>query len=172
MKYGEQIITAKMIMKWNPCEDYTPERIKELSGDGKTAFEICDNKVIPIEDTQWVLHYFLPEPEVHELACKYAERALRRARKDGCELKESWELLRIKRLWIRGEVTDTELDNARIAANWAATWVAHWAADWVAGRVADRAVNWAADWAADWVKERKEQLKLIRKVLNKEIKHD
>jgi len=111
---------------------------------------------------------------LHEFAIKIAEDSLRSHEKQGGQvLKTSWELLKVKRRWMEGEISDKELDDARAAlgaayraADWAAYWATHsaadWAthsaADWAADRAAERFVNltayWAAvravDWAAYW----------------------
>jgi len=95
---------------------------------------------------------------LHEFAMKIAEDFLRDREKQGQKvLKESWDLLQIKRKWMEGQVSDKELDNARNAfrdADWAAYWAAYRAANWDADWAADLAANWDADWAAYWAADR------------------
>ena len=190
-------ITTKMIMSWGPCAKYTRAKISKLIGKGKTPQEICDNTVIPAADTLWVLLHedIIPAKELHELACTFAERALKRERKAGREPdKRSWDAIKAKRLWLNGKITDEELaaawdaewdvardvawDAARDAARDAA-WDVAWDAAWDAAGDVARAAAWdvawdvaraaarAAAWDAAWDAEQKAQLKLVRKVLEK-----
>ncbi len=69
---------------------------------------------------------------LHEFACRQAEQAL--------------EAIRVKRAWMNGKATDSELD-----AGWSAAWVARdaaWVAAWSAARAAARAAAWSAARAA------------------------
>jgi len=110
---------------------------------------------------------------LHEFAMKTTEDFLRSHEKQGGQVfKKSWDLLGVKRRWIEGEISDEELDNARIAY-------------WIADRAAERFVNltayWAAYWAADWAAdlaaygtaneaiERKKQMELLGDMLEDSI---
>ena len=86
-----------------------------------------ERKVIAIADATMTLH---------EFACWCAETALRRERKAGREPdKRSWNAVRVKRRWLRGDATDDELESARATA-----WVAAWAS--VAAARAAGAASW------------------------------
>ena len=75
---------------------------------------------------------------LHEFSVWVARSALLRERQLGREPdKRSWEALRVKALWIRGEATDAQLAAARDAA-------------WDAARAAARDAAWDAAWAAAW----------------------
>ena len=166
-------VTTKMVMKWGPCADYTQAKISKLIGKGKTPLKICDNTVIPAADTLWVLLHeeIIPAKELHELACKFAERALKRERKTGREpAKASWDAIKAKRLWLKGKITNEELDAAGDAVGDAASAAAGdaaWAAAWAAAGDAAWAAALAAARTAAWAAEQKAQLKLVRKVLEK-----
>ena len=186
-------ITVKKIMSWNPCEEnYDEARVKELIGNGKTPLEICNLK-IPAEDRLWVFlrSEMIPENDLHEMACKFAENALKAERKAGREPHpDSWEVIKVKRLWINKKATDEQLKIARAAAwsaendaAWAAGREAAWeaaraaarsAADsaaWSAGRsaawAAKRSAVWAAKSAAAWEAERKKQINIVKRYFKK-----
>jgi hypothetical protein len=84
---------------------------------------------------------------LHEFACWCAEQALLREREAGREPdKRSWAAIETKRKWLKGKVTDGELDAASVAADAAAN-----ATGRTAGRAACAATSdaaWAAAWAA------------------------
>ena len=90
------------------------------------------------------------EKLLHEAACYFAETALTVAKiKD----ERCWNAFKVKRLWLKGKVTDEELAAARDAA-WAVAWAAASDAAWAAAWAAARAAAWAAAsdaaWAAAW----------------------
>jgi hypothetical protein len=104
--------------------------------------------------------------ELHEFGCWAAEQALYLMRSKGDEPdKRSWAAIEAKRAWLRGEITDQDLDAARAAA-WDAARAAAWAAAgdaartaawdaartaaWDAARAAAGAAARAAAWAAAW----------------------
>lgn len=85
---------------------------------------------------------------LHEFACGCAEDALALVAQPDAR---SVEAIAAKRKWLRGEITDEELDAARAAALDAAWSVAHGAAYSAArddARAAARDAAWAAAWAA------------------------
>ena len=102
---------------------------------------------------------------LHEFACWCAEQALLREREAGREPDvRSWAAIEVKRRWLKGEATDTELDAARAAA-WGVSWFAAWDAAWAAwaaacdaawaaacdaARAAARAAAWGVSWFAAW----------------------
>ena len=134
-------ITTELLMSWKPCRSYTREIVSSLLGDGKTPLEICDGD-IPGQDCEWVLlrPEIIPEPELHELACKFAEHALLDERKSGREPDlRSWAAIEAKRKWLRKQITDEQLAAVRAAA-WAAAWAAVGAAVRAAARAAE--IKW------------------------------
>jgi hypothetical protein len=128
--------TLDEIMALGPC--MKREEVAELFGSRK-RLTLDDLVAIPSSklsyaDKLWVLLHgeFIPEKELHLLACRYAERALKREREAGREPDaRSWEALRVKRQWVAGRATDEELKAAWAAAREAA-WEAAWAAAWAA----------------------------------------
>jgi len=149
------LITTDLVMRWKPCPDYPRKRIKKIIGDWITPESVFDLD-IPPRDKVWVLLHeeIIPERQLHELACIFAERALQRERAAGREPDQrSWAAIESKRKWLRGEITSDELAAARDAA-WAAAWDASRDAAWDASRAAAWAAAWAAArdaaWAAAW----------------------
>ena len=121
----------------------------ELSGEMiKDEDKICaeNRKVLWMYDATNVLH---------EFACAVAEQALLKGRESGKEPDpRSWQAIKVKRRWLKGEASSEELEAARAAA-WEA-WEAREAAEataWAAARAAARAAGaaaWEAAWAAAW----------------------
>ena len=146
-------ITVKQIMSWKPCSEYPIEKVKRLVGNGKTALEICTLD-IPAVDILWVLlrSAIVPEIELHELGCKFAESILKAESEAGREPQiASWEAIKIKRQWIKGQATTAQLLAAELAA-WsaagrAAAKLAAWSAAESAGQAAGQAA-WSAAWSA------------------------
>ena len=129
-------ITIDQVAAWGPCSDYQPERIRELFGRRKyMTLKQLIALDIPASDKLWCLLHeeVVPSPQLHLLACEYAERALLREREAGREPDpRSWAAIDTKRRWIRKEATDSEL-------------LAAWAAAWEAARDAARDAAWAAE---------------------------
>jgi hypothetical protein len=95
---------------------------------------------IPASDKLWCLLHeeVIPAPQLHLLACEYAERSLLREREAGREPDpRSWAAIDTKRRWVRKEATDSELLAARAAARAAG------AAAWEAARAAE--IAWQLD---------------------------
>jgi len=158
-------ISADDVISWQPCEEWTPERIRELFPEPVSALDVCDLRRFrgaSIEDRLWVLlrEEVLPARELRLLACDCAERALRWERRAGREPDErSWSVVAVSRRYANGEASDEELAAAEAAA-WAAwdarpTWAAEAAAEAAAWAVWDATPAWdataarAAAWAAD-----------------------
>src|SRR5699024_6815760 len=103
---------------------------------------------------------------LHEFACICAERALTLAHvKD----ERCWNAIKAKRAWLRGEISDDELDAA-----WAAAWDAAWAAAWDAAWDAARDAAWDAArdaaWDAESAAERRWQCNTLIEILESEGK--
>jgi hypothetical protein len=134
-------VTLDDILSWDPC--YDREDLEELAAGREriTAAEILDLP-IPIEDRLWAVlrPELIPEPVLHEWACRCAERALKREREKGREPDaRCWAAIETKRAWLKGEATDEQLAAARDAASTAVR---------DAARDAARAAASAAAWAA------------------------
>ena len=110
---------------------------------------------------------------LHEFAIRVSEDSLRSHEKQGGQvLKESWELLDMKRRWMEGEISDKELDDARnvyrnVYRN--AYWAAYEAADEAAYRAASSAADLAADRAADRAVKRNKQMELLGDMLEDSV---
>jgi len=115
--------------------------------------------------------------ELHQFALRIAEDLFNSHEKQGIKiLKVTCELLERKRRWMEGEVSDKELNEARVvcldaygAVGWDVDWAVYgavysatdWSADWAAYGAAD----WAADWAADAAVVIKKQLEWLGELL-------
>ena len=138
-----KIIKTKDVLSFDPCARWTKKRLQKLDPEDKglTPLQICDLD-INTEDILWLLlrPEIIPENDLHELACIFAERALRKERKAGREPSQaSWEAIAAKRKWLKKEINDSELKEKRDAA----------AADAAAADAAADAAYAAADDAAD-----------------------
>ena len=75
---------------------------------------------------------------LHEFACIVMERALLKERESGREPDQrSWQVIEVKRRWLRGESSSEDL-----AAAWEAAWAAVWEVAWE--------VSWETEWEAIW----------------------
>ena len=158
-------ITYEEFLEFDPC--YLRNREKKALMDSIarrkerwTALDILGLEEIPDEDKLWCVlrEELIDEQTLHELACVCAERALSRVENPD---PRSVAAIAAKRAWMRGEITDKELDVARDAA-WGAAraaaraaargaaWNAASAAAWAAARAAASAAAWAAARAAAW----------------------
>ena len=147
-------VTIDQVMAWEPCSDYPRKLVEELAA-GRTeitAPEIVSLE-IPAEDRLWMLLHneFLTDAQMYELACRFAEAALKKERDAGSEPDvRSWAAIEAKRKWLNGEITDNELAaavaNARNVARAAASTVevVAWAATLDDARAAARDAAWAA----------------------------
>ena len=137
-------ITVDMVMNWEPCIEYTEEKVKKLLDKGKTPQEVAKLK-IPVIDKIWALLHpeIMSDKKLHKLACRFAEDALKRERKAGREPDyRSWAAIEAKRKWLRKEITDKELSAA-----------------WSAARFTARSAAWSAAY--------KRYLEMILKILEK-----
>jgi hypothetical protein len=109
-----------------------------------------DDKVCATERT--VLSMIDATNILHEFACWCAEQALLREREAGQKPNPRiWAAIEAKRKWLRGEITDSELETAKDAARDAAKTAAVAAAytAWAAAYAADQTAR-AAAWEAAW----------------------
>jgi len=121
------------------------------------------------------LDYSGLDRELHEFAIKTAEDFFIFKKKQGGQVfKESWKLLEVKRRWMKEEVSDEELREARAASASSSAYssvdtVAYWAVNGAADKAAYMAAYWdayrATDRATDRAAERKKQLELLGDIL-------
>ena len=154
------MLTIGRIMSWNPCKEYSRERIEELFAgrESLTPQEIAALS-IPAVDRLWVLlrEEILPKEVLHGLACDFAERTLQLKRKVGREPHPAyWKAIEAKRAWMMGEIGEDELELAWYAPTRGAAPAARSAA-YVAAKV-------AASYAAEDA-EREWQLARVVEVL-------
>ena len=146
-------VTYEQFLEFKPCwlEDGRAEKLAKIGARKQdwTAVDVLKLRSVSMEDRLWAVlrEEFLPATILHEFACRCAERALKKAKVTD---ERSWNAIKVKRAWLKGEATDEELAAARAAA--AAAWAAGaagaaaWAA-WAAG-AAWAVAAWVAAWAA------------------------
>jgi hypothetical protein len=139
---------------------------------------------VSIDDRLWVVlrSKVISENILHEFACRCAEHVLMRERKAGREPDpRSWAAIEAKRQWVKGKISNKQLDaawsaacNAAGSAACNAAWNAAWNA---AGSAADAAQDAAQDAAgsaagaarsaagAAWSAEQKWQRRELEKML-------
>ena len=127
-------VTIEQFMSFEPC--YSEERVCELAG-GKTewtALDVLRLEQVPVVNRFWAVlrEEFIDAPILHEFACRCAEKALTLV--DNPD-QRSIDAIAAKRAWMRGEITDEQLDAAGSAA---------WSAAWSAARSAADAARYAA----------------------------
>jgi len=163
--------------------------IAHLGGDGCSIEDIA-NQVWILNTTDWIrgldyipwilcknLDYSGFDGALHEFAVKVAEDFLvSHEKREGEALKESWDLLELKRKWMEREISDKELEKAR-AADLAAFWdaygvadrAAYWAADRAAEEAAYKTISWAVHRAEYRDVEKKKQLELLGDILEDSV---
>jgi hypothetical protein len=133
---GVRYITREMLDSWEPCGDYTSERIDELAaGRSRIAVTAVFDLPIPAADKVWLLCHegILPDEAFRGLARKFALHVIDR-----------WDAPAVVRQYL--ETGNEEIRAAARNAAWAAAWDA--ARD--AARAAAEAAAWAAAEAAAW----------------------
>ena len=152
-------VTVEQFRKFGPCWLETAEgrgkfaRIAAIKNEW-TALDVLNLPDVSVEDKFWSVlrEEFIEAPILHEFACRCAEYALSFV--EGSDPR-SIAAIEAKRKWLRGEITDAELDAARGEARDAAHDVTMYAAR-IAARVAAQDVAWViarviaqdAAWAA------------------------
>ena len=177
-------VTVEQFKSFRPCWLETAEgradfaRIAAIR-DEWTAFDVLNLPDVSAADKLWSVlrEEFIDAPILHEFACRCAEYALSFV--DNPDPR-SIAAIEAKRKWLRGEITDKELNaawdaawaaagDAARAAAWDAAWAAAgdaaraaaWAAAWAAAGDAARAAAWAAAWAA----ARGHELEILRELI-------
>jgi hypothetical protein len=140
-------ITINQVMNWEPCEEYSIERVTALFS-GRDTLTIADVFALSISarDKLWVLLHeeCVLAPTLHEFACRCAEQALKWISDPD---PRSVAAIAARRACLRGEISDQDMaaaaDAARVAA-WAASSDASSAAAWDAATAAHCAAASAA----------------------------
>ena len=135
-------VTYGKFLEFKPCwlTDGSAYELAKIGARKKewTALDVLKLRGVSAEDKFWAVlrEEFIDAPVLHEFACRCAEHALTIAgiKDDGSNA--SWNAIRVKRLWLKGEATDAELDAARDAARDAAWDAARYAAWYAAGDAA------------------------------------
>ena len=152
-------VTVEQFRKFGPCWLETAEgrekfaRIAAIRNEW-TALDVLNLPDVFVQDKFWSVlrEEFIEAPILHEFACRCAEYALSFVESPD---PRSIAAIEAKRKWLRGEITDAELDAARGEARDAAHDAAMYAAR-IAARVAAQDVAWViarviaqdAAWAA------------------------
>ena len=152
-------VTVGQFRKFGPCWLETAEGREKLARIAAirnewTALDVLNLPDVSVQDKFWSVlrEEFIEAPILHEFACRCAEYALSFVESPD---PRSIAAIEAKRKWLRGEITDAELDVARGEARDAAHDAAMYAAR-IAARVAAQDVAWViarviaqdAAWAA------------------------
>ena len=156
-------VTVEQFRKFGPCWLETAEgrgkfaRIAAIKNEW-TALDVLNLPDVSVQDKFWSVlrEEFIDAPILHEFACRCAEYALSFVESPD---PRSIAAIEAKRKWLRGEITDAELDaawgEARDAAHDTAMYAARIAARvaaqdvaWVIARVIAQDAAWAAAKAA------------------------
>ena len=152
-------VTVEQFRNFGPCWLETVEgrgklaRIAAIRNEW-TALDVLNLPDVSVQDKFWSVlrEEFIEAPILHEFACRCAEYALSFVESPD---PRSIAAIEAKRKWLRGKITDAELDAARGEARDAAHDAAMYAAR-IAARVAAQDVAWViarviaqdAAWAA------------------------
>jgi hypothetical protein len=143
----DRTVTVEDVLAWEPCDDYTHERLLELAAgrERMSVLEILDLD-IPPDDRLWVVlrPELIDDEDLHELACRFAEAVLPIWEAKYPEDRRPHAAIAAKRAWLRGEITGAELEAARDAAREAALVAARAKARAVAREAAREALRSAA----------------------------
>lgn len=148
-------ITYEDFVSFKPCwlvfEEERDKHADQLSRyrairDEWSAIDILRLDEVDAEDRLWLVlrEELIDAPILHEFACRCADRAIARIGKPDSR---SVAAIEAKRKWLRGEISDDELDAAWDAALAAAKYAARAAAR-AAAMAAARAAAMDAAWAA------------------------
>ena len=117
-------ITVEQFKSFRPCWLETAEgrekfaRIASIRNEW-TALDVLNLPDVSVQDKLWSVlrEEFIDAPILHEFACRCAEYALSFVESPD---PRSIAAIEAKRKWLRGKITDAELDAARDAAWYAA----------------------------------------------------
>ena len=179
---SDKTINLQVIKSFEPCVEGLENFIKHHKDFSGTALELLELENVPAKDKFWLLlrEEFIPENDLHELACKFAESVLHLFEKEYPNDLRLRKAIEAKRKFIKGEISKDELAAARAAARdaaRAATWaeLAAARAAWAAASAASDAASAAsaasdaardAAWAAARGDERQKQLEIVKEYFN------
>ena len=187
-------VTYEDVLRWNPCwleEEGGREKLERIGKrkDRWSALDVLDlpEEEVSAEDKLWAVlrTELVDEMILHEFACWCAEEALASVQNPD---PRSVAAVESKRKWMRGEITDRQLEEARDAARDATRDAAEYAAEcaardsarcaaeraaWgAARRTAEYAAECAARdsarraaWYAAWNDARRKQVQMLRELL-------
>ena len=155
-------VTPEQFKEFGPCWLETAAGRKRYARvaamrDEWSALDVLALDGVSNTDKLWAVlrEEFIDAPVLHEYACRCAEYALTFVREPGSR---SIAAIEAKRKWLRGEITDAELDAACDVA-WDAARAAADAAAWAAWDAARAAADAARDAA------REHEVKLLKELL-------
>ena len=164
-------VTLEDVLSWKPCGGYEEDRLLVL-GDGRESITAADvlELDIPAEDRLWAVlrKEMLPEPLVHEAACRFAEVHLSKYEDKYPGDDRPRAAIAAKRKWLRGEITNKQLSAARSAAWSAADSAARSAADsaaWSAARSAAWSAADSAAWSAARSAAKDNQIEIVKTLI-------
>ena len=136
-------ITYEEFLEFKPCWLKTEggaARLKKIGARKErwTALDILALDDVDAEDKLWAMlrEELIDARILHEFACWCAEDALSHVENAD---ERSWNAIKVKRAWLRGEASDAEL---------AVAWSAAWSAARSAAEAAARSAAWSAAEAA------------------------
>ena len=142
-------ITYEEFLEFEPCWLETEDgaaRLKKIGARKErwAALDILALDDVDAKDKLWVVlrEELIDARILHEFACWCAEDALSHVENAD---ERSWNAIKVKRAWLRGEASDVEL-----AAEGAAAWAAALAAARAAAKDAAKDAAWAAALTAAW----------------------
>ena len=153
-------ITLETIKSFNPCEDGLENFIKHHKDFSGSPLDLLELGNVSVSDKFWLLFRdeFIPENDLHEIACKFAESVLHIYEEQYPNDQRPLQAIEAKRKFIKGLITRDELDAARDeldAARYAARDAARAAAG--AARYAARSARYVARDAAE-----QKQLEIVK----------
>ena len=180
---SDKSINLQIIKSFNPCEEGLENFIKHHKDFSGSPLDLLELGNVSVSDKFWLLFRdeFIPENDLHEIACKFAESVLHIYEEQYPNDQRPLQAIEAKRKFIKGLITRDELDAARDeldaardaarAAAWAARYAARDAARAAAGaaryaaRDAAGAARYAARDAAGAAGEQK-QLEIVKEYFN------
>ena len=165
---SDKTINLQVIKSFEPCEDGLENFIEHHKDFSGTPLELLELNNVPVTDKFWLLlrEEFIPENDLHELACKFAESVLHLFEKEYPNDLRLRKAIEAKRKFIKGEISKDELAAAWAAAR-AAAWDAASAAAWAARAAAwDAASAASAARAATGDAEEQKQLEIVKDYFN------
>lgn len=121
-KEKQMIINIELIKSLNPCECGYKNLIKHYPDFSGSEIDFLNLENIPHEDKLWIIlrENFIPENDLHELACVFAERVLPIFERELPKDLRPRKAIEAKRKWIKKEITSVELAAAGSAVGSAA----------------------------------------------------